>query len=118
MPTACSRPPLAPPEYVALPVVYTAPSRATSHRPVPPGAGDEPVAATGARRRHADDRLVEVHRAGGAVEVRVAEAEDAAVGGDEPVAMTAARRRDAHDGLVEVHRAGGAVEVRVAEAED
>ena len=36
---------------------------------------------------HADDGLVEVGAAGGAVEVGVAVGEDAAVGGDEPVAV-------------------------------
>ena len=91
----------------ASPKLKMPPSLATSQYPLPL-----------CRRRDADDGLVEGHGAGGAVEVRVAEGEDAAVAGDHPVAVSRWCGCDADDGLVEGHGAGGAVEVRVAEAED
>ena len=47
-------------------------------------ARDEPVAVTRRSCGDADDRLVEVHAAGGAVVLRVARGEDAAVGADAP----------------------------------
>ena len=65
-------------------------------------------------------RLLRQARAGGvqptagdgAVEARIAEGEDAAVGGDEPVATPVRRGGDADDGPLEMQRAGGAVELR------
>src|SRR4029077_663770 len=97
--------------------------------------GDQPVAAAVGGGGHADDGLVEVEAAGGAVEPGVAEGEDAAVGGDEPVvapgggggpaggagelvAAPVGGGGHADDGLVEVEAAGGAVEPGVAEGED
>ena len=56
--------------------------------------------------------------AGGAVELRVAVGEDAAVGGHQPVAVAARAGRHAHDGRVQVEGAGRAVELRVAVRED
>ncbi len=56
--------------------------------------------------------------AGGAVEARVAEREDAAVGRDEPIPVSGRRRGHADDRPVEALAAGGAVEARVAERED
>ena len=53
---------------------------------MPPSDADEPVATAVGRGGHADDGLVQVRAAHRAVERRVAEGEDAAVGGDEPVA--------------------------------
>ena len=44
-----------------------------------------------------------MHRAGRAVEVRVAEAEHAAVAGDEPVALAARCGRHPDDRLVEMY---------------
>src|SRR3546814_4717742 len=67
---------------------------------------------------HADDGLVELHGAGGAVEAGVAEREDPPVGGDEPVPASGGCGGHADDGLVELHGAGGAVEAGVAERED
>ena len=52
-----------------------------------------------------------VDAARGAVEVGVAEGEDAAVGRHEPVAVAVGRGGHADDGLVEVNAAGGAVEL-------
>ena len=71
------------------------------------------------RRRHADDRLVERERAGRAVEVRVAEREDPAVGRDHPVAVARCVSAAMPTiGWFRRDRAGRAVEVRVAERED
>ena len=61
---------------------------------------------------------VERPAAHGAVERRVAEAEDAAVGGHHPVALAVGSRGHADDRRVEPQRARRPVEPRVAEAED
>ena len=80
--------------------------------------GDQPVAGAVGRRRHADDRLVQVLAAHGAEEAGVAEAEDAAVGGHQPVPVRARRHGHADHGLVETDAAGAAPEAGVAEVED
>ena len=72
--------------------------------------GHQPVAVAARRRRHADDRLVELHGAGRAPEGGVAEGEDAAVGGDQPVALAAGRGRHADHRLVELHGPGRSLE--------
>src|SRR5260370_16113747 len=57
------------------------------------------------RRRHGDDRLVELDRARRSEERCVAEGEDTSVGGHHPVALAGRRRRRPDDGLVELDRA-------------
>ena len=54
---------------------------------MPPSLSHLPVAVAAGRGGDADDRLVERLAAFGAVELGVAEAEDAAVGGHLPVAL-------------------------------
>ena len=48
-------------------------------------ARDQPVAATRRRRRHPDDRLVELHPTRGAIELRVPVGEHAPIGRDDPI---------------------------------
>ena len=91
----------------ASPNVKMPPSDATSVYPRPVGVAVIPTIG-----------LFNVDRAGRAVEGRVAEREDAAVGRDEPIAAPGRRRRDPDDRLVQRDGAGGAVERRVAERED
>ena len=59
------------------------------------------MAVTG--RGHADDRLVQDHGPGRAVELGVTETEDAAVGRHQPVAVAVAGRGHADDRLVQDH---------------
>ncbi len=78
---------------------------------------DEPVALAVPRRRHADDRRVQVDGTRAAEELRVAIGEDPAVGGHEPVALAVRRRCHAHDRLVQALPAHRSVELRVAVGE-
>ena len=59
-----------------------------------------------------------MHRTGRAVERRVTEREDPAVGRDQPVAVARRGRRDADDRAVQVHRTRRTVERRITERED
>ncbi len=79
---------------------------------------DEPVALAVGRRRHADDRLVQMDGTSRSVEVGVTEREDAAVGRHHPVALTIGRGSYADDRLVQMDSAGRAVELGVTEGED
>jgi hypothetical protein len=79
---------------------------------------DQPVAVTGRRDGHTDDRRAQRQRARAAVEVRVTEGEDAAVGGDEVVAVARRRIRDADDRAVQVTAAHRSEEVRAPSSED
>src|SRR5664280_1332960 len=67
---------------------------------------------------HADNRLVEMNGPGRAVELGVAEGEDAAVGGRQPVALAVRSGSHADNRLVEMNGPGRAVELGVAEGED